>query len=263
MHRICLHDKALIESALRRNPYLHLYSLGDLDDFFWPSTTWYGWGDGAVPDEVALVYSAGDTPILLALSHAPEASAAAFVRTLLPLLPRRLYAHLSGELVRVLAADYAVEDHGQHLKLALTDPGKGADVDTTAVEPLTPADLPALTALYAASYPDNAFDPRTLETGLYRGIRQGNELVSVAGIHVYSERYGVAAIGNVVTRPDLRGRGLGTAVCAELCRVLGRTVPHIGLNVKADNTSALRAYRRLGFEPIAEYQEVMLRLRQA
>ena len=46
MSLVCLHDKAVIEGFLRRNPLLHIYPLGDLDDFFWPHTTWYGLQDG-------------------------------------------------------------------------------------------------------------------------------------------------------------------------------------------------------------------------
>ena len=37
-----LRDKNKIESFLRKNPFLHIYGLVDLDDFFWPRTTWYG-----------------------------------------------------------------------------------------------------------------------------------------------------------------------------------------------------------------------------
>jgi len=41
--------------ALRRDAELRIYSLGDLDDFFWPATTWYGWEDGGQLQEVVLV----------------------------------------------------------------------------------------------------------------------------------------------------------------------------------------------------------------
>ena len=201
-------------------------------------------------------------PILLALSDRP-AAAEPFVRSLLPLLPRRLYAHLSGTLAAVFAETYHVESHGLHHKLALSDPARLAAVDTAGVVTLTAADQPELERLYAQSYPDNAFDPRTLATGMYRGLRRDGRLVGAAGIHVYSERYGVAAIGNVVTLPELRGQGIGVATCAALCWALRGRVREIGLNVKADNTPALRAYRRLGFQPIADYHEVMLTLRGA
>jgi hypothetical protein len=37
----------MIEAFLRRNPELHIYSIGDLDDFFWPYTAWHGLLEGA------------------------------------------------------------------------------------------------------------------------------------------------------------------------------------------------------------------------
>ena len=53
-----------------------------------------------------------------------------------------------------------------------------------------------------------------LETGKYFGIRREGILVSVAGIHVYSPEYDVAALGNITTHPDFRGQGLGRKVTA-------------------------------------------------
>ena len=100
-----------------------------------------------------------------------------------------------------------------------------------------------------------------LETGRYYGIRNGRTILSVAGIHVYSPRYRVAVVGNVTTHPDYRGRGLGTAVCARLCKELLQEVDHVGLNVKADNASAIASYMRLGFERIAAYEEFSLKLK--
>ncbi|MBI4801807.1 MAG: hypothetical protein HY796_04710 [Elusimicrobia bacterium] len=35
---VFLHDKAKIESFLRKNTRLNIYGLGDLDDFFWEHT---------------------------------------------------------------------------------------------------------------------------------------------------------------------------------------------------------------------------------
>ena len=34
-------DRETIERFLRNDIGLHLYELGDLDDFFWPRTMWY------------------------------------------------------------------------------------------------------------------------------------------------------------------------------------------------------------------------------
>jgi predicted GNAT family acetyltransferase len=121
---------------------------------------------------------------------------------------------------------------------------------------LSAADTEDLLALYAASYPGNWFVPRMLETGLYYGIRRGRALVSVAGVHVYSPHYKVAALGNIATRPDARGRGLATAVTARLCHeLLLQGIEHVGLNVKADNPSAIACYEKLGFQRVADYGE--------
>jgi predicted GNAT family acetyltransferase len=116
-------------------------------------------------------------------------------------------------------------------------------------------DIDHLRALYEASYPGNWFEPRMLETGFYYGVRHDGALVSVAGIHVYSPRYKIGVLGNVTTHPAFRGQRLATSTCAKLCRELLKTVEHIGLNVKADNVSAIRTYERLGFEVVGEYGE--------
>jgi GNAT superfamily N-acetyltransferase len=174
------------------------------------------------------------------------------------LLPRRLYAHLSEGLADVLGEEYQVSWHGKHYKMGLTKTGLLGGVDTSDVTRLGESDVRELEALYRVSYARNWFDPRMLETGHYYGIRRGGELVSVAGVHVYSPVYKVAALGNITTRPDWRGQGLGTTVTAELCRELLPTVDHIGLNVKADNVAALACYEGLGFEQVASYQECSL-----
>jgi len=43
MTAIHLQDKTVIERFLWKNMGLHIYSIGDLDGFFWPFTTWYEW----------------------------------------------------------------------------------------------------------------------------------------------------------------------------------------------------------------------------
>ncbi|MCB9077388.1 MAG: GNAT family N-acetyltransferase [Anaerolineaceae bacterium] len=259
LHPICLHDRAEIEAYLRRTAPLHLYELGDLDDFFWPYTTWYAHRPAGDIDQVALIYSGISLPVLLALTPPPFEAMAALLRSIRPFLPKRIYAHLSSNLVEVLAGDYQIESHGPHHKMILANPAALAAVETSQVIPLAATDLDRLNALYQASYPDNAFDARMLETGCFFGLEDDGALVSVAGIHVYSEQYRVAALGNVTTHPAQRGRGMALAVCARLGQqLLERGIEHIGLNVKADNQAAIACYQKLGFEYVATYTEYML-----
>jgi RimJ/RimL family protein N-acetyltransferase len=58
--------------------------------------------------------------------------------------------------------------------------------------------------------------------------------------------------------PDHRGRGLATAVTAGCCKHLLESVELIGLNVRADNQAAIRAYEKIGFETRAVYHEWMM-----
>ena len=112
--------------------------------------------------------------------------------------------------------------------------------------------------LYKEGYPGNWFNARMLQTKQYFGLRIENRLVSIAGIHVYSEKYKVAALGNIVTHPDYRGNGFGKAVTAGLCQSLSEHVDNIGLNVKADNAAAIALYEKLGFEIVGTYYELMV-----
>ncbi len=258
MKVMSLHSQYEIAGFLRKNPFLHLYSLGDLDDFFWSYTTWYALKDRQQITQLALLYTGTLLPILLGLTEEPTDQMRELLQSILHLLPIRLYAHLSGDLATVFAHNYHVHLHGAHYKMGLMHKERVETIDTTRVVPLSTSDVDELEALYRLSYPGNSFDPRMLETGCYYGMRQGKELVSVAGIHVYSPRYKVAALGNVTTHSAYRGQGLATIVCAKLCQALLQTVDYIGLNVKADNLSAIHTYERLGFEYIATYEECAL-----
>ena len=123
---------------------------------------------------------------------------------------------------------------------------------------LTEKDIADILELYKISYPGNWFDDRMLKTQKYFGIRQQNRLISVAGIHVYSPKYNVAALGKICTHPDFRGKGFGKAATAKLCKSLLQEIEYIGLNVKADNKTAISLYEKLGFEIVSSYFEFMV-----
>ena len=93
---------------------------------------------------------------------------------------------------------------------------------------------------------------------LAEGLRQGGELACAGGVHVFSPALGVAAPGAIATHPRWRGHGFARAVAARLCQVLRAEVEHIGLNVKADNPSAVACYEGLSFERVAVYEECWL-----
>ncbi|WP_433123965.1 GNAT family N-acetyltransferase [Micromonospora sp. CA-240977] len=244
------HDRAVLARLLGRDPVLHAYQLGDLDDFFWPYTSWFRRGE-----QVVLLYHGVDLPTLLAFAApADTAALSVLLAELAPVLPARLYAHLSPGLAGALAGSFRMAAGGRHHRMALTDPAALGAVDPAGVV-LGAADLPRLRELYARAYPGNWFDERMVQTGQYLGMFDGDALVAVAGVHVFSPAYGVAALGNVTTHPRWRGRGLGASVVAALCARLRRSVEHVTLNVQADNVAAVRLYERVGFARVADYEE--------
>lgn len=253
LDRYELRDRDAIRELLLRDPYIHLYELGDLDPFFFPRTRWF-----RLDAAVALLYSAPGTDVLLCFARAEE-PARSLLRAIEPVLPDAVHSHLSPGLFPALAPHYRARSEGASAKMSLRDPeallaGSIARRDGIVV-PLGPSDLGELLSFYASAYPGNWFDPRMLETGRYYGLRDEEGLVAVAGVHVYSRAEGVGVLGNVATRPGRRGRGHGTRVTGELCRTLQAERLRIGLNVARDNLPAIRSYRSLGFVHEADYEE--------
>ncbi|WP_240741947.1 hypothetical protein [Micromonospora zingiberis] len=131
------HDRVVLAGLLGRDPWLYAYQLGDLDEFFWPYTSWFRRGDA-----VALLYHGALPPTLLALARpADVGELAALVGELAPVLPARLQAHLSPGVEAALRGSFRVASSGAHLKMALTAPDRLAAVEP-AGELLGRAQLP-------------------------------------------------------------------------------------------------------------------------
>lgn len=256
MNILLLKDKSLLRRFLSQDPTLHLYGLGDLDDFFWKDTAWYGLGTRRCLRAVVLIYQPGRQAILLALSdHKRLPFLKRLVHAILPLLPGKFYAHLTPGIEGILTRRYRLRGHGTYHKMALKDRSKVQRADDPLTVEFTPKDAKRLKFFYDRFAPGNWFEPRMLQAHPHYGVVQKGRIVSAAGVHVYSRRYGVAALGNVVTARAWRGRGYATLAVARLCRELLRKVRIIGLNTRIDNRPALACYRRLGFRPVTVYKE--------
>ena len=256
MKTVCLKDKDTIETFFRSNVFLHIYSLGDLDDFFWRDTKWHALTDEDAIQVIALIYTGGKLPCLHI--HAEDdkiVHAEKLLHYLVPTLPECFHAHLNLGLENILMERYTLRPRGEHYKMALVNKSLPSNIDTSQATGLSKSHLSEILNLFEKAYPGNFFEPRMLETKQYYGIRQSGELISTAGVHVYSRRYRVAALGNITTHPNYRCKGFGTIVTAKVCQSLLTETDHIGLNVKADNTSAIKCYERLGFEIIDSYGE--------
>jgi len=254
-----IQDKNELEVFLRKNPPLHIYSIGDLDDFYWKYTKWYGLKDEDTLKAVVLLYNAVNPPVLLALCKKEELTDMnELLSCILQNLPKRFYSHLTPGVEKVFGKNYSILQNGNYCKMLLVDNKILCNAATDDVVRLTSNDIHALEELYSESYPENSFDPRMLETGMYFGIKEGEKVISVSGVHVYSKHYRVAALGNITTHRDRRGKGLGTKVTVRLCQELVNHADVIGLNVSIHNISAIRCYEKIGFRRIALYNEFMI-----
>jgi len=118
-------------------------------------------------------------------------------------------------------------------------------------------DFANIQSFYDSNYPQNWFDERMMDTGKYLGYMIDDSITGIAGIHVYSEEYRIAALGNIVTDVKYRSKSICRKLTSALCEDLFLTVDHIGLNVSSENLPAIKCYKNLGFEIIHEYNEIM------
>lgn len=265
--RICLHDPAIIADYLRQEPALNLYQIGDLADFFWPHTLWYGWIEKNEIKAVALVYTGDTLPVLLLMEDTPWAHQ--LLASLAPVLPHHFYAHLRPGLASALP--FKGQGGDIYMRMVQKTVLNNTHLETIAArhphlstQQLHPQDHPQVEAFYDKHYPQNWFNPRMLSTGAYVALTENhpNEdkkqpILAIAGVHVLSNAQQVAALGNIAVHQDYQRLGLGQWITGHLCQLL-RTqlgITTIGLNVHRDNTKAQSCYKRLGFESVATYQE--------
>lgn len=249
-----LQDKARIYQHLQKNKSLFAYHIGDLDPFFFPYCTWYGLIEDNDLSDVVLVYRGLSTPTVLALSVTPPMPQ--LVQAIKDELPDRFYCHYQKELEHVLASSHTITPFGAYLKMDFH--GFPSDLTLTEAQEciqLTHRDEPQIRTLYQIAYPGNYFNPHMLATGKYYGVKKGEELLSVAGVHVYSPTYRIAVLGNVTTHPCMRNRGLAKQCVFTLLKSLEHEVDFIGLNVKADNYPAIALYHAIGFKSASTYEE--------
>jgi len=121
-----------------------------------------------------------------------------------------------------------------------------SDVEPTTPEafPLTAADVPAMMELADLTHP-GPFAVRTIELGVYLGVRSGGKLIAMAGERMKFD--GFTEISAVCTHPEHRGKGFASALVRRLMRdIIGRgEVPF--LHVFSDNKTAEALYGKLGF----------------
>lgn len=234
-----------IRSLLCQDRLWSVYALCDLSPRMFPKTRWF------VPDLTLVLHEYG-TCILFAMGS----------RSVFESL------HEVSWPVHLQVQKAALEEVERHAtvasvklmwRLGWTDRTRLAP-EHLAVRRLSPADVPALRRLYAdgdasGEAPD-FFMAEAVADGSFHGAFEGETLTAAAGTHVIAREEGVATVGNVYTRRDRRGRGLGRLVTSAVLRDL-EGVETVGLNVRADNVAAIHLYESLGFSRHCQFYEAV------
>lgn len=253
-------DKERLLRHFRKDPSLFAYHIGDLDPFHFPDTQWAViYNETVKVEDVVLTYYGGGTPVVLAFGLTDRFES--LLSELLEIAPRRFWCHFQPRSRAVLESACRLSQLRSTWRMTLKEPGaamnRSLQVEGFRVERLDSSHEKALTALYACSFPESFFAPRMLATGKYFGAFDGKKIVAVAGVHFDSTEYRYAALGNIVTHTDYRGRGLATLVTGQLCRELLGEGKQISLNVSATNPPAIRCYENLGFVKTHEFEEAL------
>ena len=258
-------DKPRLARHFQKDPALFSYHLGDLDDFFFPYCQWASiyHPTRAIIQEAVLIYSGGATTTVLMFGLSDQFST--LMSDLVDLLPPKFHGHFQESTRELLLTRYDQRDLGKYLKMKLEDLDKlkSYEKNRHQIRRLSESDLEQLKELFASAHSDNYFIDRMLQTGKYFGIEADSKIVSVAGVHVCSDEYKIAALGNIATHPDFRGQGMGKAVTAHLTNELAAAGMTVCLNVSADNRSVLSVYEQLGFVSVYKYSAADFELRKS
>jgi GNAT superfamily N-acetyltransferase len=231
-------DPALLRTVFARHPAASLYLWSDLVEPFFSQCRWF------VTGEAALLWFGGlSAPSLQTTGEAGDA--AVLLDQLHAVLPREAWIKAPPEHEAHFARHFALTRRSEltvMLREAPLPPVPGPVRRLAPGEPLAP-----LFELYS-SYPGHFFEAASLEGNIYYVAEQDGRPVSIAGTHTAAPAEGVAVLGNIVTAPEFRGRGLARRCIAAAARELESLGCRLtGLHVDSTNDAALSCYRGLGF----------------
>jgi GNAT superfamily N-acetyltransferase len=244
-----LTDKAEILAYLETDRLYAAYAIGDLEPGMFEQSTWAGAEVEGRLQALALHFRGLKIPALFLMGDADG------LRAMLEDVPypERVYFTCHAGHLGV-TRDFYVWDEVVPMWRMVLQPGRFRPVQDDCLR-LGPVHAGQLEELYALGE-GNAFSPAQMEPGVFYGVPVDGRLVAAAGTHLVSPTYGVAAVGNVFTHPDYRGRGYGTlTTSAVVAGLLQMGIPDVVLNVEQDNAVAVRLYGRLGFERYCPFLE--------
>jgi ribosomal protein S18 acetylase RimI-like enzyme len=249
-------DRTLLRDFLERDRLRAAYAVADLEPREFAKTRWGVATEGGEPIAVVLEYG-GLTPQPLFVMGDAD-GIVAILRDVIK--PRLAYLAADQTLLTPIASVYRIDAGPPMVRMwvnrRMFRPVHGP------VERLVPADIVDLNRLYGLGFA-GWLPADSIAKGVYYGVRIAGRLVAAAGTHVINPEAGIAAVGNVMTHVDFRGRGFAKQTTAAVTQELLRTCDDVVLNVRADNPPARAAYRALGYADYCQFEERLVHRRGA
>jgi ribosomal protein S18 acetylase RimI-like enzyme len=121
---------------------------------------------------------------------------------------------------------------------------------------LGPGDLGVLQEFYRRYYAGTIFSAWMLDQPFF-GIVEDGEIVAAGGVVAWHRELRAANLGNFLTRPDRRGKGLARAITATVLAELEELgFEEFTLGTYEENAAACRAYEAVGFRVLEQRLEL-------
>jgi GNAT superfamily N-acetyltransferase len=250
-----LDDKDEILAFLQQDRFYAAYAIGDLEPDFFPQCEWFAAADGERIQALALHFTGLDPHALFTMGVSD--GLALILGSVLR--PKRVYFTGRSEHLPAVQAFYSLGEIKKMLRMIVRD--KDFQPVTGKALKLSPGYSSELKRLYrlGESIGESvvAFSPSQLARGVFYGIEKRGRLIAAAGTHLVAPTYGVAAVGNVFTNPDYRGRGYATLCTSAVTKELLSQGMDVILNVQEGNADAIHVYKKLGYHEYCRFIEFL------
>lgn len=252
-----LKDKSVIRAFLERDAGYAAYALGDLEPPYDRHATWTG---AMLDDELAalaLVFGDLEPPALFLMGTNPGISAL----LVHGVGPDEVYFTARPDQQPLLEDWYDLMKPDAMYRMRLRqEKYQPVEESKFPVVKLGPQHLTDLNAFFQMGAETDeriiAFSPNQVRDGYFHGVYLEETLIAAAGTHLVARQSKLAAIGNVLTHPEYRGKGLGSATSSAVTSALFEAgIETIVLNVAQGNSPAIRIYQGLGFERVGPFIE--------
>ncbi len=249
-------DRELLRRFLERDRLRAAYAICDLEEREFARSKW-GIATRSTETVAVVLEYGGLTPQPLFVMGDGDAIAA-ILRDVIR--PRLVYLAADESLLPAVERVYRVDPGPQMVRMwvnrQMFKPVLGPAVR------LSPVDIVDINRLYGLGF-SGWLPAEAIGHGVYYGVRVAGRLIAAAGTHVISPEGKLAAVGNVMTHVDFRGRGFAKLTTSSVTQELLRTCDEVVLNVRADNPPAIAAYRALGYRDHCLFEERLAHRRGA